>query len=274
MKNLLLSAAIGDICGQPYEFENRTKDYNAVTLLGFDNTYTDDTVCTFACAETLLHKKDMAVTLKSRCKADLFRGYGGKFVQWIIGKDVKPAYNSFGNGSGMRASSAGFLAKTESECIELATETAMPTHNHPEGIKGAVATALAVFFGMKGHDKNYIRTHVLDTFYPEWSSCKYSDIKPDYKYELSCQKTIPPAIISFLESNDYEDCLKLTISLGGDADTLAAIAGPMAYAYYKDMPQSLIDYAKTNVPAWMLQLNDEFDEYCNIHLNTNNYETL
>lgn len=264
-ENLLLSAAIGDICGMPYEFGGRTKDYNAVDLLNPGNDYTDDTVCTFACAEALLCGKGMAINLWERCRKDL-RGYGGMFFRWVMSPKVGLAYNSFGNGSAMRVSSAGFLAKTKEECIELATQIAMPTHNHPEGIKGAVATALAVHYAMKGKDKDFIREHVLDEYYPDWSSKTYAEIKPGYFFDETCQRTVPAALICFLESEDYADCLKLAISLGGDADTLAAIAGPMAYAYFKEMPEQLVENAKSKLPEWMLLVNKNFDEKCNKEL--------
>ena len=263
MKNLLLSAAIGDIAGMPYEFEGRTKDYYAVNLLHPSNTYTDDTVCTFACAEALLKDLDMAKNLWNRCREDFYRGYGGRFASWLIAKEIKPPYYSFGNGSAMRVSAAGFMAKNKEECIELATRTALPTHNHPEGIKGAVATALAIYYGMQGKDKDYIRHHVLDKYYPNWSDLTYAGIKPGYGFDETCQQTIPAALICFLESKDYVDCLKLSIALGGDADTLAAISGPTACAYYKYMPEDLIVNAKTKLPKWMLKLNEEFDQYVN-----------
>lgn len=263
MDNLLLSASIGDICGQPYEFSGRTKNYDAVNLLLSSNTYTDDTVCTFACAEALLHNLDMARNLWTRCRADLLRGFGGKFARWLTARTVQPPYNSFGNGSGMRTSAAGFMAKSEEECIDLATQTALPTHNHPEGIKGAVATSLAIYYAKNGESKDFIREHVFNEYYPDWTNKTYAEIKPDYKFDETCQQTIPAALICFLESKDYVDCLKLAISLGGDADTLAAIAGPMAYAFYKEMPAELIENAKAKLPDWMLKINDEFDKYCN-----------
>jgi ADP-ribosylglycohydrolase len=263
MNNLLLSAAIGDISGQPYEFDHRTKVYAEVDLLGFDNTYTDDTVCTFACAEALLHHLDMATNLRLRGRADWFRGFGGRFAKWLMAKEIQPSYHSYGNGSGMRVSAAGFMAKSVEECIDLATKTALPTHDHPEGIKGAVATALAIYYGMQGKDKDYIRHHVLDEYYPNWSRLTYAGIKPGYGFDETCQQTIPAALICFLESKDYVDCLKLAIALGGDADTLAAISGPMAYAFYKCMPEELIANAKAKLPEWMLQVNEEFDQYVN-----------
>ena len=259
MKNLLLSEAIGDISGKPYEFHYRTKNYDAVNLLHPKNDYTDDTVCTFACAEALMNGLDVAQNLWHRCREEPYRGYGGGFMRWLTGREVKPAYGSYGNGSAMRVSSAGFMAQSESECIDLATKTAVPTHNHPEGIKGAVAAALVTFHCMHGKDKDYIKENVLKQYYPSWYSRTYADIKPDYDFSETCQLTVPVAIICFLESKDYADCLKLAISLGGDADTLAAIAGPMAYSYYKEMPEDLIQHAKTKLSDWMLDLNDQFD---------------
>ncbi len=263
MKNLLLSEAIGDIAGMPYEFKGRTKSYDSVNLLHPENDYTDDTVCTFACAEALLNGIDMGENLHRRGREDFYRGFGGRFARWLIAREVKPAYNSYGNGSAMRCSAAGWMAKTEEECIELATKTALPTHNHPEGIKGAVATALTIFHLMQGRNKEFIRRNVLEKYYPEWGNLSYADIKPSYDFTESCQETVPAAIISFLESEDYADCLKLAISLGGDADTLAAIAGPMAYAFYKEMPQDLIDNAKAKLPEWMLKVSEQLDAYVN-----------
>lgn len=260
MNNLLLSAAIGDIAGMPYEF-NATKNYDEVDLLLPYNNYTDDTLCTFACAEALLKNIDIAENLRYRCRADIHRGFGGGFLRWLQSPELQPAYYSFGNGSGMRVSAAGFMATSKEECIELATQTAMPTHNHPEGIKGAVATALAIYYGMQGKDKAFIKKQVLDEYYFKWSELSYVDIKPDYIFDVTCQGTIPAALICFLESNDYTDCLKLAIALGGDADTLAAIAGPMAYAYYKEMPEELIANALDKLPMWMHKVNENMDRY-------------
>lgn len=260
IKDALLSVAIGDIAGVPYEFEGRTKDYDAINLLHPDNTYSDDTICTFACADALLHNIDMGESLHRRGRDDMDRGFGGSMARWLCNPTVSPAYNSFGNGAAMRCSAAGFMAKTKEDCMELATRTALPTHNHPEGIKGAVATALAIFYAANDRKKDYIRQHVLNEYYPDWSSKTYNDIKPDYYFDETCQLTVPAAIICFLESRDYADCLKLAIALGGDADTLAAIAGSMAYAYYKQMPQELIDNTKAKLPEWMLHINEEMNQ--------------
>lgn len=262
MKNLLLAAAIGDISGVPYEFLGRTKDYDAVDLLHPFNRYSDDTLCTFACAEALLEGKDMAECLWQRGRAEIRRGFGPSFYRWLVSPVIQPAYNSFGNGSAMRVSSAGFLAKTEEECIEMARRTALPTHNHPEGIWGAEATALAIFYAMQGKSKDFIHENVQRRYYPDWQCLTYKDIQPSYFFDATCKQTVPAALICFLESKDYVDCLKLAIALGGDADTLGAISGPIAYAYYKYIPQELIDNAKSKLAKWMLELNDKFDLAC------------
>lgn len=260
MKDLLLSVAIGDISGMPYEFGGRTKIYKNIDLLRADNDYTDDTVCTFACAEALLDGKDMAECLWKRCRQDPGRGYGGRFGWWLSQREIQLSYGSFGNGSAMRCAAAGFLAQSEEECIEFATQTAMPTHSHPEGIKGAVATALAIYYGMQGEDKEFIRQHVLDKYYPTWSAKTYASIKPSYYFDETCQLTVPAALICFLESQDFADCITLAIALGGDSDTLAAIAAPMAYAHYHTIPQGLIDNAKAKLPLWMLEISTRFDD--------------
>lgn len=259
MKNLLLSAAIGDIAGSAYErIKNSTKRYEEVRLFHPDVHFTDDTVCTFACAEALLGGLDMGATLYRRCVDHLFAGYGSKFMQWLRSRDPKP-YGSVGNGSAMRCSAAGWLAKTEEECIKLATDTAMPTHNHPEGIKGAVATALAIYHLKTGKDKEVVRREVLGKYYPEWADRHYADFHDDFGFDATCPGTVPPAIICFLESSDFADCLRLAIALGGDADTLAAIAAPMAYAFYGEMPQQLVDKSLSMLPGWMTDLNAKFD---------------
>lgn len=263
MDNYLLSAAIGDIAGSAYEGRShRTKDYNAVKMFSSRAHFTDDTVCTFACAEAFIRFKDMADNLWMCANQHPDAGFGQRFKEWMKSHDHLP-YESAGNGSAMRCSSAGWLARSEKECIALASTTAEPTHNHPEGIKGAVATALAIFYLKTGHDKEYIRQFVLDKYYPYWSNKSYKDIHDDYTFNSTCPGTVGPAIISFMDSTDYIDCLRLAISLGGDSDTLAAIAGPMAYAYYKEMPAPIVYTALKMLPDWMRKVNQEFDDFIN-----------
>lgn len=261
MNNLLMSAAIGDIAGSAYEGKgHRTKDYDKVKMFSSRARFTDDTVLTFACAEAFIHHLDMGINLWMCGNQHRHAGYSSTFKAWLQSHDRKP-YGSKGDGSAMRCSSAGWLARTEEECIRLATETAMPTHNSPEGIKGAVATSLAIFWLKEGKDKAFVKENVLAKYYPEWAELHYKDFHDSYEFSAKCEGVVGPAIICFLESKDYADCLRLAISLGGDADTLAAISGPMAYAYYKCMPVALVEQALQMLPEWMRKVNSEFDQF-------------
>ncbi len=257
-QNCLIAAAIGDICGSVYEFKREKPQ--VIELMRSDVVFTDDTVCTFAVAEALLHNLDISDNLAHRCLMHRNAGYGGMFRKWIaLPKEQRTPYNSFGNGSAMRCSAAGWMANSEDEVMELAKKTAECTHNHPEGIKGAQAIAMGVYYGKTGMSKDYIRKNVLDKFYPEWSDVTLEKLIPTYKFEVSCQKSVPVAIICFLESENYKDCIHKCIETGGDVDTIGAMAGPIAYAYYGEMPADFIDRAKSMLPEWMLKVNEEFD---------------
>lgn len=263
MKNYLMSAAIGDIAGSAYEGRGRrTKDYNAVKLFSSRARFTDDTVLTFACAEAFLDGKDLALNMWKCGNEHRHAGFGAQFKEWLASHNPKP-YGSFGNGSAMRCSSAGWLATSEEECVRLATETALPTHNHKEGIKGAVVTALAIHYLKQGRSKAFVKEELLEKCYPEWSCRTYSEIQPGFAFNSTCPGTVGPAIICFLESTDYVDCIRKAIALGGDADTLAAIAGPMAYAFYREMPDSLVYAALKMLPDWMVDVNERFDKRIN-----------
>ena len=262
MKNLLMSAAVGDIAGSAYEGRShRTKDYDAVKMFSSRAHFSDDTVLTFACAEALIHGLEMGTNIWMCANQHPHAGFGHKFKQWMTDHYHEP-YSSMGNGSAMRCSAAGWLATSKEQCIELATATAAPTHNHPEGIKGAVATALCIWYLKNGESKDFIRDELLAEYYPQWADKTYEEIQPEFCFNSTSPGTVGPAIICFLRSSDYVDCLKLAIALGGDADTLAAIAGPMAYAYYQEMPDALVYYALKMLPDWMQKVNDEFDEVC------------
>ncbi len=262
-KNYLLSEAIGDIAGSAYEGKaHRVKDYDKVKMFSSRAHFTDDTVLTFACAEAFIDKLDMAMNLWKCANEHRHAGFGGRFKQWMASHNPMP-YRSLGNGSAMRCSSAAWLASSADECKEMATMTATPTHNHPEGIKGAVATALAIYHLKNGADKAFVKEHILDTYYPDWAGKSYADIHDDFTFNSTCEGTVGPAIICFLQSHDYVDCLKLAIALGGDADTLAAIAGPMAYAYYRKMPDALVSQAMKMLPDWMVDVSERFDEVVN-----------
>lgn len=259
MKNLLMSAAVGDIAGSAYEGRtHRTKDYGKVKLFSSRAHFSDDTVCTFACAEAFLDGLDMGWNLWKCSNEHRHAGFGHRYKEWMASHNPQP-YGSLGNGSAMRCSSAGWLAQTEEECIDLATQTAAPTHNHPEGIKGAVVTALTIFHLKTGQGKEYVRDEILQRYYLQWAGKSYADIHDDFTFNSTSPGTVGPAIICFLDSKDYVDCIKLAISLGGDADTLAAIAGPMAYAYYREMPDHLVCQALKMLPDWMADVSERFD---------------
>jgi ADP-ribosylglycohydrolase len=259
LKDVLLSAAIGDICGAAYEFCPE-KDIYKIDLDNPLQKFTDDTVCTFACAEAILNDYKIETTLESRCKQHLNSGYGKLFWNWIISNKKEP-YNSFGNGSAMRCSIAGWYANSLKEAEEIAAKTAECTHNHPDGIKGAVAIAQAIFLARCTNDKMTIREEILDKYYPEWKEKDYWSIQPSYRFDATCEGSVPVALICFLESTSFEDCLKKCIATGGDADTIAAMACPIACAFYREIPDYLIEKAKAMLPKWMLMVNDDLNRY-------------
>lgn len=263
MKNYLLSEAIGDIAGSVYESRyRRTKNYDAVKVFDTGARFTDDTVLTFACAEALLDGRDPGEVMHIRGRYHLKAGFGHATLEWLLSDTPRPC-GSNRNGAAMRCSAAGWLAASREECIDMATRTALPTHNHPEGVKGAVATALATWLLRNGADKYAIREEIINRYYPQWAGKGYADILPGYRFDVTCEGTVGPAVICFIESTDYLDCIRKAIALGGDADTLAAIAGPMAYAYYGEMPEDLVDTALELLPGWMIGVSARFDERMN-----------
>ncbi len=239
----MLGAIFGDMVGAPYEFNNiHTKEF---PLVSRRTGFTDDTVMTVAVAAALLESKGKG---EKETKESLIRwmkhygqmypdaGYGGRFFHWVLSDETRP-YNSYGNGSAMRVSSAGWLYDTLEETEEKAGWTAEVTHNHPEGIKGAKATAAAIFLARTGTAKVDILKYITDTYGYDLSE-NTDSIRKWYYFNETCQKTVPQAIRVFYESKDYEDTLRLGVSLGGDSDTLACIAGGIAEAYY-GMPEEL-----------------------------------
>jgi ADP-ribosylglycohydrolase len=183
-------------------------------------------------------------------------GYGGAFYKWIFAVESQP-YNSWGNGSAMRVSPVGFAFATVEEVLHEAERTAIVSHNHPEGIKGAQATALAIFMARKGLDKETIRTEIKRRFRYDLERT-VDDIRPSYRFDVSCQGTVPEAIIAFLDSHDYEDAIRKAISLGGDSDTLACITGAIAQAYYKEIPPLIVQEVHRRLPEEFLQVIHRF----------------
>jgi len=255
----IIGAIAGDTIGSAYEF-HPTRDYH-FELFTSASTYTDDTVLTMANALWLLEDKQHGSDTLTNIMLDLCRrypgrGYGGRFATWITSDHPQP-YESFGNGSAMRVSPVGYYAQSLDEALQLAEVSAAVTHNHPEGIKGAQATAAAIFMTRKGASKDEVRDYVQDKFGYRLDRT-LDQIRPDYYFNEICQQTVPEAITCYLEGKDYEDVIRLAVSLAGDADTLAAIAGPIMSAA-QDVPADIVQRT--------LGLLSE--EFCNILLRFN-----
>ncbi len=261
----MLGAIIGDIVGSPYEFGSRKK--MNFPLFSSVSTFTDDTVLTLAVAEAIMDGQgDRAKT--EQCVIDSMRkygnmypdaGYGDKFEQWLQSDDPRP-YHSCGNGSAMRVSSVAWAFDTLDEVESFAGITADVTHNHPEGIWGAQAAAAAVFLARTGRDKEGIRKYIeMNYGYDLQRTC--DQIRPDYHFHDDCMQTVPEAIICFLDSTDYENCIRLAISLGGDGDTLAAIAGSIAEAFYGGVPDELKEKALSILPEPLRQVYDRWEAW-------------
>ncbi|MFO7828911.1 MAG: ADP-ribosylglycohydrolase family protein [Bacteroidales bacterium] len=234
----MIGAIIGDIIGSTYE-GNPTKNYN-FELFTPGMVFTDDTVLTIAVADALLHKKPFDKTIHEWGNKYPNSGYGFNFSLWLADSNPQP-YNSFGNGSAMRVSPVGFFFNSEQEVLQFAKRSAEVTHNHPEGIKGAQAVALAIFLAKTGKKKEIIKSVIVEKFNYDLNR-KYQDIKKTYSFDVSCQGSVPEALVAFLESTDFESAIRLAIALGGDADTQACIAGGIAEAYYKSIPKKFTDH--------------------------------
>ena len=252
----MIGAIAGDIIGSVYEHNNiKTTDFK---ILGPNNYFTDDTVLTVAVADCILNGKGYARTLKDYGLEYPGRGYGGMFNRWLHSDSLSP-YNSYGNGSAMRVSPVGFAFDGIEKVMDEAKKSAEATHSHPEGIKGAQAVAVAVFLAKNSTKKDKIKKHIETVFrYDLGQSLK--DLRITYKYSISCQETVPQAIIAFLESDDYEDAVRKVISIGGDSDTLACITGGIAEAYYKHIPKHIVDDVRGMLPPQLLRIVDMFNE--------------
>jgi ADP-ribosylglycohydrolase len=235
----MLGAIAGDIIGSVHEFlGTKTKDF---PLFVPESRFTDDTVLTVAVAECLLTGCSYVDRFHEYTRAYPGRCYGVGFWHWVNSGSRVP-YNSWGNGSAMRVSPVGFAFEALEEVLEEARASAEVTHSHPEGIRGAQATAAAVFLARQGESKQAIRTAIQKKFGYDLSRTA-PQIRQTYKFNESCQETVPQAITAFLASEDYEDAVRLAISFGGDADTLACIAGGIAGAFYAGVPANIARHA-------------------------------
>ena len=250
----MIGAIAGDIAGSLYEFHPQKRE--DIPLFTSKSFFTDDTVMTIAAAQALLENKPYGECFQAFGKRHPYAGYGGMFAQWLLSPDPKP-YNSFGNGSAMRVAAIGWAFDSVGEVLAEAEKSAAPTHNHPEGIKGAQAAALAILMARQGSIKEEIRAEISRRFDYDLSRTVES-IRPGYSFNEICQQTVPEAIIAFLDAGSFEDTLRKAISLGGDADTLACIAGGIAEAFYAGVPQSVLEIVKTRLSPDLLEITEQF----------------
>lgn len=266
----MIGAIIGDIVGSRFEFEddgNRGKNFD---LFASDCRFTDDTLMTIAVAKALLLSKgnydnlsELTVrTMKDIAKPYPLIGWGGMFYKWLFEKSEP--YHSFGNGAGMRISPVGWVAKSEDEVKIISRKVTEISHNHPDGIKGAEAVAMAVYLARTGKDKTYIRER-MSKYYPKLQD-KYFTVKNlmgNYGYDnagrwVTCEGSIPQAIVSFLDGENFEDVIRNAVGIGGDSDTIGAMAGGIAEAYY-GVPSEMEEKAKSYLPDTLKEICQEFE---------------
>ena len=260
----MYGAILGDIIGSPFEFDrgDKTKDFK---LFSRRSHFTDDSVMTLAVCEALLKVgqdatvkeiEDAVITsMQSWGRRYPHEGYGGYFRRWLTARHPEP-YNSFGNGSAMRVSAAGWLYDSLEKTRVVAKATANITHNHPEGIKGAEATASAIFMARNGSSKEEIKKYIENEFHYDLNRT-LDEIRPSFHMDETCQKTVPEAIIAFLEARDFEDAIRNAVSLGGDTDTLGAITGSIAEAYF-GISETLISERRNRINKDMRDIVDAF----------------
>ena len=262
----MIGAMLGDIIGSPYEFDlgNKSKEF---PLFSSRSVFTDDSVMTAAVAEAFLEREDGESDDRTRRRliekmqefgaAFPFAGYGTRFDAWLHAENPRP-YGSYGNGSAMRVSSAGWLFDDLDTVLHMARLSAEVTHNHPEGIKGAQATAGAVFLARTGSSKSEIRNW-LETACGYDLSRTCDEIRPGYRHVESCQKTVPEAATAFLEGTSFTDVIRTAVSLGGDCDTLTDIAGAMAEGFY-GVPEDLQKECRKRLPPKLLAVLQKFEK--------------
>ncbi len=249
----MLGAIAGDIIGSVYE-HNAIKDTD-FPLFSPGCRFTDDTVLTLAVAQALLDDGDFATHLKDFYFRYPRAGYGGSFIEWAA-TDARKAYGSWGNGSAMRVSPVAWAFEDLDEVLEAATASAAVTHDHTEGIRGAQAIAMAVFLARKGAEKDEIRAQIQDRIGYDLQR-SIGSIRPDYRFDVSCQGSVPESVIAFLEGSDYEHAVRLAISLGGDADTQACIAGAITEAHV-GIPADIRDTALERLDTFLLDVYERF----------------
>lgn len=251
---ILCGAIAGDVIGSIYEWSAiKSTDFR---LFSPNSQFTDDTIMTVVNADWLLTGDNLLDVMKKYGNHYPGAGWGGMFVNWLRENDPQP-YRSFGNGSAMRVSPVGWAFDTMEETLEVAKQSAEITHNHPEGIKGAQAVAACIFLARTGKSKKEIKEYIEHTFgYNLSRTC--DEIRPTYKFEESCQGSVPESIVAFLDSVDFESAIRLAISLGGDADTMGAITGSIAEAYYGDVPEYIRKEVLKRLPNKFIRVMQNF----------------
>lgn len=266
----MIGAIIGDVIGSVFEWHNtKTTDFE---LFSKESRFTDDTVMTVAIADALLDKQNYRNPIKDEIESRKIYtgklrqyghrypdvGYGSMFNNWLTDNSQKP-YNSYGNGSAMRVSSIGFAANSIEEALKESKRSARVTHNHREGIKGAQAVAVAIFLAKSGENKENIKRSIERMFKYNLNR-KLDDIRNIYKFDSSCQGSVPEAIIAFLESEDFEDAVRKAISIGGDSDTIACITGGIAQAFYNKIPVEIINDTMFRLDIGLKTVIKEFNQ--------------
>jgi len=252
----MLGAIAGDIIGSIHEKSGmKTKDF---VLFESYNIFTDDTVLTIAIAEAIMLKIPYAETVITYARQFPEAGYGKTFKKWISGEIVGP-YDSWGNGAAMRVSPIAWAFNDLDKVMREAEKSANITHNHLEGVKGAQAVAVAIFLARTGAGKAIIKDFIQDNFDYDLERT-IDEIRPEYKFDVSAQGSVPESIIAFLEAEDFEDAVRNAVSLGGDADTMASIAGAIAEAHFKHIPADILQEARRRLPLPLLQTVMDFEE--------------
>jgi ADP-ribosylglycohydrolase len=251
---MMIGAICGDFIGSVYEHQSiKSKDF---PLFHQTCRFTDDTVLTVATMDALINKKNFTDAYKFWYRKYPQAGYGGSFIKWAAGESQKP-YNSWGNGSAMRVSPIGVYYQSLEDVLDYAEKSASVTHNHPEGIKGAQATATCIFLAKQGESKKEIEKYIEYKF--NYSlDIDLDKLRKEYSFDVSCQGSVPQSIACFLQSTDYEDAVRNAVSLGGDSDTMACIAGGIAEAFYDMVPEEIKKTVWKSLPVEFQQIIDLF----------------
>jgi len=254
----MIGAIIGDVVGSRFEFCNiKSKDFELITK---DSRFTDDTVLTIACIDACCHadgfnKKEIGDYLRKWTLDYMNSGFGSRYLKWALDDDQRYT-DSFGNGAAMRITAAGYFGRDEKEVKKLSKILTQVTHNHPESLKAAETVAMCIHYSLIGKTKDEIKRYAISK-YPEIQDMDYQELVSNYDFDITCKGSVPQAIYCFLISKDFEDCLRTSISIGGDSDTIAAISCSIAEAYYKQIPEELETKVRELLPQEMLDILED-----------------